>query len=1041
MDFLEEELQEILKIFREESEEYLQKLNQNLLTLETDPYNNEIISELFREAHSLKGAARMIGLNDIQAVAHKIEDVFGLAREKALVITPDIIDILCKAVDCISSVIDECIESRGQSHSSNVDEMIAELEKVKNSSGETKTDESEACLTKVDCERPEIHENLFELEDDSIVKKIHSLIEQAQAIIDELKEYTTNTPLICDLYRLIVVLDEHSQKIPIREVKEIVNNVKIKLDSVVRGSGILLEIELHEMESCLGEIFEYLPSTTEKPDINIIDNNSSIQESADDLDYISNNIILLSGDCPLEVIESMVNKLQSINQEIEDENVKKIFEKIIEFIEFLKNEGTKPSYEIAEVLKQSFDTACLMLSAPSNSIIDDPSLIFQRISILYQMLKISDNELMSQKEEFEDVSEVTASAEFVLADTKKEIFPTGEAYINNPLEEVKQGQSTTIKTIRVDTQKLDQLVNQVGELIIAKIKAKEHLADIEKISSFAEDWYREWGKAKKIIKYIDKRPVRSSEIAPGTSVYSQNKNIFAFFEESSQKLTVFMNKINALYKTIQEDDTRLNLLVNDLEEGIKSVRVLPLATIFHMFPRMVRDIAREKSREIDFIISGSETSVDKKILEEIKSPLIHIIRNAIDHGIEDPEERIKLGKNPIGKIALSAYHLENSVLIEISDDGQGINLDAIKNKVLQKGLLTPSEIQAMNDEQIMNIIFWPGFSTGDTITNISGRGIGLDIVYTKIAQLSGKVYMKSAFGQGCTVSIQLPVTMATVKSFLVKVNEQTFAIPTSSIKKTLLISPKDIIYKEGKENIFVDDKIVPICSLSRILEMKTTDSKVDDKVVIIVVEGEDVQVGFIVEKLLGDQEILHKNLTAPLLRVRNVAGVTTLGSGELCIILNINDIVKSAYYIFGMGRKELIINREPNSSFVQKNILVVDDSVTTRILERNILRAAGYNVTVAINGLDALTKLFSQEFDLVVTDVEMPEINGFELTERIRSDERFKNIPIILLTSLASDSDKKRGLSLGADTYITKGYFDQEELLSTIRRLLANKSG
>ena len=208
-----------------------------------------------------------------------------------------------------------------------------------------------------------------------------------------------------------------------------------------------------------------------------------------------------------------------------------------------------------------------------------------------------------------------------------------------------------------------------------------------------------------------------------------------------------------------------------------------------------------------------------------------------------------------------------------------------------------------------------------------------------------------------------------------------------------------------------------------------------DKVVVIIIQAEDVQVGFIIDKLVGDQEILHKNLTPPLIRVRNVAGVTTLGSGELCLILNVSDLVKSAYSYFGMSQKQLVMSRD-NTSLIRKSILVVDDSVTTRILERNILRAAGYNVTVAVNGLDALTKLSSERFDLVVTDVEMPEINGFELTERIRRDDKNRELPIILVTSLASEVDKRKGLALGANAYITKGSFDQDDLLDAIRKLI-----
>ena len=548
---------------------------------------------------------------------------------------------------------------------------------------------------------------------------------------------------------------------------------------------------------------------------------------------------------------------------------------------------------------------------------------------------------------------------------------------------------------------------------------------------YTEDGHREWTKTKQYFKYASKYNKSSDS---GILPHSSSKSVNTFFEENSSKLMKLMNKMSSFYKIVQEDDARMNLIVSGLEEKIKSVRVLPLATIFHLFPRMVRDIARDKNKEVEFLISGSETSVDKKIIEEIKSPLMHIIRNAIDHGIETPEERVKNGKTSSGRIMLAAYHLENSVLIEITDDGKGIDVEMIKKKVLQKELLTPEELEAMSEDQIMNIIFWPGFSTGETVTDISGRGIGLDIVYTKLSQLNGNIKVKSNLGEGCKVSLQIPVTMATINSFLVEVNKQTYAIPTSSIKTTLLVDKHQVIYKEGKKTILVEDRTVPICSMAEVLEQPH--NELEGKLVVIVVQMEDVQVGFIVDRLIGDHEILHKNLSAPLIKVRNIGGITTLGSGDLCLILNINDLVKSAYVGFGKTSVMPTITTKHNLQKEQVNALIVDDSATTRILQRNILKAAGYNVDVAVNGFDALTKIVSNDYDFVVTDAEMPEMDGFELTERLRQDEKYKNIPIIIVTSLSSENDKIRGMEAGANAYITKGKFNQDELLNTIKKLL-----
>ena len=1104
MDFLESEIEEILNIFREESDEQIQKLNKNLLKLEANPKDSTAISELFREAHSLKGASRMIGLNDIQNIAHKLEDVFGMAKENRLVVTSEIVDVLCKAVDCISSIVEESIKTRGQSSFDQVPDMIKLLETIINQeSSETSVQNNISFKENFYSNKPHSHHESLPMKKPAYIdikklgKENKTLIIQIKVNIEKIKVFSSSSDAIEELLHFIIRLESAIKTINNPRITGIIEEIKIKLEAALKGSGILNSDEVLEIEEnfeTFSSLFERLTTGVENnnesytqpesknTDINdsalqikqeskkeeenafildgsideelkndILNASSKNQSLNEDLKFIKENIAVFSTHSQESLLkfDEIINKLNNFIKKIENENIRNIIEKITELLTYSKEKNIPINNDVIEIIKESFETSILMDNSPFETE-ENPVLMLQRISVLFQMIKLSApaNQLSAGEEESSEENAAyeaianranAISQKLSTANTGTELLSknTLMAENDNSSYEIKPGDSNTIKTLRVDTKKLDQLVNQVGELIIAKIKAKEHLSELAKMIQSVEEWHREWNKTKQYFKHQDKLHYRSSDLPSGSSVYSQNKNLHVFFEENSSKLTGLTNKMNYLYKIIQEDDTRLDLIVNELEERIKSVRVLPLATIFHMFPRMVRDISREKNKNIEFVISGSETSVDKKIIEEIKSPLIHLIRNSIDHGIEDSETRIKNGKNPVGKIFLAAYHLENSVLIEIIDDGHGINIEAIKRKVLQKQLLSQEELDSMTEEQIMNIIFWSGFSTGETITDISGRGIGLDIVYTKISQLNGKVKIKSTLGEGCRVSIQLPVTMATIKSFLVEINHQKFAIPTSTIKTTLLISPESIFYKEGKKTIIVENTTVPICNLSDALDLPESRKK-NKKLVVIVVQSEDIQVGFIVDKLIGDQEILHKNLSPPLLRVRNIAGVTTLGSGELCLILNIGDLVKSAYSTFGMVEKRLVTEKASLSNdSSEKHILVVDDSLTTRILERNILKAAGYNVTVAVNGLEALTKITSDDFDLVVTDVEMPEINGFELTERLRSQEKFNKIPIILVTSLASEIDKRKGLNFGANAYLTKGNFNQDELLVTIRQLLS----
>jgi two-component system chemotaxis sensor kinase CheA len=1091
MDFLEDEIVEILNIFREESDEQIQKINKNLLKLEANPKDMTAISELFREAHSLKGAARMIGLNDIQAVAHKLEDVFGLAREYQIKVTPETVDILCHAVDYISSIVEESIRTRGKATFPQVNDIIKKIDEIITS------EESQVGNTEEYKQSQEINsissgsdfprkEPLSQFELEKIKKENKTLITQIRVNIEKIKIFSSGADSIEELLHFIIRI--HSSILPINNhrLTGLIEDIRMKLETSLKGSCVLTSYEINEIEEnfeTFSSLFARITETPNSTDENQVDDSpeevtaqeteetyiekpaatlpeivnevfpetdlaeASISpnyiesdEFVEDLKFISNNITIFSvhSEENIKNFETVINKLYNLANKVQDNNIQNIINKIAELLEISKDNDIPINSDIVKIVEESFESAVLMINAPDENQ-ENPILILQRIAVLQQMLRLasSEEQFPNYNQEKREPIKQNPTQMTSLQQNTEVLQKNIQQKETDKFFEAKAGDTNTIKTLRVDTKKLDQLVSQVGELIIAKIKAKEHLSELEKMIRSVEEWHREWNKTKVSLKHMDK-PYRPADLPSGTSIYNQNKNIHTIFEENSGKLSSLLNKLNYLHKIIQEDDARLHLIVSELEERIKSVRVLPLATIFHMFPRMVRDIAREKNKNIELIISGSETSVDKKIIEEIKSPLIHIIRNSIDHGIEDSQTRISRGKNPIGKIFLAAYHLENSVLIEIIDDGNGINIEAIKRKVIQKQLLSREELASMTEEQIMNIIFWPGFSTGEMITDISGRGIGLDIVYTKIAQLNGKVKIKSTLGEGCRVSIQLPVTMATIKSFLVEVNRQKFAIPTSTINTTLLVTPDSIFYKEGKKTILVNGETVPICNLAEVIEYPESKKK-NQKLVVIVVQSEDIQVGFIVDKLIGDQEILHKNLSAPLLRVRNIAGITTLGSGELCLILNVGDLIKSAYSKFGISERRLlsdIYGSEFNAG--EKNVLVVDDSLTTRILERNILKAAGYNVTVANNGLEALTKLVTENFDLIVSDVEMPEINGFELTERVREDDKFKNMPIVLVTSLVSESDKRKGLNLGANAYITKDNFNQDELLDTIRQLLQN---
>lgn len=564
-----------------------------------------------------------------------------------------------------------------------------------------------------------------------------------------------------------------------------------------------------------------------------------------------------------------------------------------------------------------------------------------------------------------------------------------------------------IETVRVETKRLDTLMTQVGELSVTKGRVAHRNEEIEDIIGELEELEKssEWR-------------VRSTEIK---------------------------SKLQNLKSKIGEDSSRLSFIADELEDGVYKIRLLPMSTIFSIFPRMVRDMARERLKDAKLIIEGGDTKADKRIIEDMKDPLMHMIRNAIDHGIEAPDERERIGKARIGSIILRAYQTSSNVVIEVKDDGKGLDIETIKNTALRQKIYTKDELSAMTPSQIQYLIFVSGFSTSPVVTDVSGRGIGLDVVRANVEGLKGNIHVESTAGEGCTLRIQLPITLATIRVLIVGINGMKCAVPVEYVQTSLFITKDDIFTIEGRDTIVFDGQPISVAKISELLEVHGSEfgdgsdkskiqiskSKIKKFPCIILSVGND-RLGVIVDELIDEQEIVIKPQSRILRRVRNVSGSTILGTGEVCTVLSPQDMIKT------VRKREALKPTEKPSEEIErkKSILLVEDSITTRTQERRILVGAGYEVIEAMDGVDALSKLGSKQFDAVVSDILMPNMDGLTLTKKIREDRKYSELPVILVTSLASDEDRKKGLKAGANAYIAKPAFDQQLLLETLKRLI-----
>ena len=593
-----------------------------------------------------------------------------------------------------------------------------------------------------------------------------------------------------------------------------------------------------------------------------------------------------------------------------------------------------------------------------------------------------------------------------------------------------------IETVRVPTRNLDFLMTQAGELTVTKIRLIHRLAEIEEITNLWEDWSRDIFNNRFVIHDIN---VSNSNTLNDYFI----KQLQSYHHRGEEQLEKLGLLINNLRNSIHEDLAKLDLISNDIERGVRTLRMLPLSTIFNMFTRIVRDLARQESKQVELIIKGSSTKADKRIIEQMKDPLMHIIRNAVDHGIETPAERKKLGKPEVATIKLRAYNTTTNVIIEVIDDGRGLDTEQIKKTAIKHGVCTETELSYMTETQIQSLIFTPGFSTKKFVTEVSGRGIGLDVVKTNVEELKGNISIESQHKKGCLIRVVLSTSLATVNVLIVAIANTYYALPVEYVQTSLMVSIASIFTIEGRDTIIFDNEPISVARLADLLEISVThQEEITDKQEIpcIILNVGSEKLGLFIDTLIDEQDVVLKPHSKLLKRVRNIAGATIIGTGDVCMVLNPQDLLRSAQKLSTSMPSYHLIEQSNNQEveIVNKKylILLVEDSISTRTQEKRILEKAGYEVITAVDGLDAFNKLHTCSFDAVVSDIQMPNMDGISLTVKIRENKNYSELPIILVTSLASNEDKQKGAEVGANAYITKDSLNQKVLLETLQRLV-----
>jgi two-component system chemotaxis sensor kinase CheA len=537
--------------------------------------------------------------------------------------------------------------------------------------------------------------------------------------------------------------------------------------------------------------------------------------------------------------------------------------------------------------------------------------------------------------------------------------------------------STVEQTIRVDVNRLDNLMNLIGELVLSKNRLIKIYNDVEE-------------------RYEGEH---------------------------------FLDELNQVVSSI-------SIVTTDLQIAVMKTRMLQIGKVFNKFPRVVRDLSRELGKKVKLIIKGEETELDKSIIEEIGDPLMHMIRNSVDHGIEPPEERIKLGKPEEGTIELKAYNEGNQIVIEISDDGKGMDPEILKQKALEKGLISEKEAEMMSDKEAFMLIFKAGFSTAAKVTNVSGRGVGMDVVKTNVEKLNGIIEVDSVPGKGSTFKIKIPLTLAIIQALLVSAQEELFAVPLANVIETVRITLEDISTVEGKSVLKLRDEVLPLVNMSDIFKIEKI-LGINQYLYVVVLGVGASKVGLIVDGLIGQEEIVIKSLGEYLKGIKGIAGATIRGDGRVTLIVDVASLMQLAKETHA----HTIINPIAESKKKKEKpedyvILIVDDSNTDRKIMRKSIEPLGFTIKEATNGEEALNIIKNDSnIDAALVDIEMPRMDGYTLAQEIRKYNRFKNLPLIAVTSRTTKSDRVRGVEVGMNEYITKPY-TPEYLQNVLKRNL-----
>lgn len=984
----------MMDLFRMEAETQVEILNENLLILETNPSSSLELESLMRAAHSLKGAARIVGLEIAVRIAHVMEDCFVAAQSGAIALdSPDKIDVLLRSVDLlyrISLLQESEIESGQEERQEELNYLEANILAIINHQ-------------ELDNNCDELESELEIYADDSMgnqpeVEEFTDFGASEAYLFDANSQYSgetlilpvtqfSNIPLIrADLSMLALFsIEVEAQSILLNEMLlDFKNNQEQNLDiqplikaaHLIKGAAKIVQFnQLSQLASAIESSF-----------IAVYETRSDFK--LDDIDRLLSGVAFL-----LNIRNIQEADLEKWLPEKAEE-----IEQIVASISLIREEKIRE----AVVAKSG--------SQPIN-----------------QNKKKAVKSQLSERQKQPNKS-VIVNKQKVEEDTNSELRPiapqqppqpaNSKSSESNPRDSVKKTKSAD-RVVRVSADNLNRIMGLAGESLV----------EAKWLQPFADSLLKLRKNQGELYNLLEKLQESLTD-AP------LNQRSEDYLSSSRKKANECRHVLSERLGELELFARRSANLSDRLYREVIASNMRPFADGVQAFPRMVRDLGRQLGKQVKFEVLGKSTQVDRDILEKLEAPLTHILRNAIDHGIEIPEERLAMGKSAEGTVSLEAAHRGGMLSIIVADDGRGVELERLRQKIVNKGLVSADMATQLTESELMEFLFLPGFSTAGKVTEVSGRGVGLDIVQSMVQEVGGILRANSNPGKGMSFHLQLPLTLSVIRTLLVEISGEPYAFPLTRIDRILMVQSSDIAIAENRQYFPFDGKNIGLVAAYQVLELSPPIQKLD-LLPVVIVSDRVSSYALAVDRFLGERDLVVRPLDARLGKVPDISAAAFMEDGSPVLIIDVEDMVRSIDKLSSVGRlKKVSQNSETTETKTRKRVLVVDDSITVREVERKLLENHGYDVEVAVNGMDGWNALRTGQYDLVISDVDMPRMTGIELVTQIKNHARLKPTPVIIVSYKDREEDRLKGLEVGADYYLTKSSFHDNTLLQAVVDLI-----